>query len=450
MKISPGWRTTSLRKYRNAPAISGLNPGNLKKSAVPENSNLGREVDLEKDVDIMSCEASSPAMNADAPARRSETEAAPGAGFLPQGTPLLNKLMHDISQSLQALQAAVREADLQAEADLAAARASEAESGLYRDFFELAPDAYLVTDSQMVIQESNQMTATMLHMDRDSLINMPLDHLIAEPDRPAFQASQVWTGEKKRDWELRLQTGEGPPFSVFVNVGAQTDQDNEPVRLLWLLRDARERQGEEEPLKSLLSRLKNSLYGLAEAFAQAVEMKDPQTAGHQRRVAQLAVAIAREMDFSLNRLEGIKVAALLHDIGKIAVPTEILSKPGMISNLESELLKSHCQVGFDLLKDIDFPWPVQQTILQHHERLDGSGYPAGLLAPDIIPEARILGVADVMEAMTYDRPYGPAQSLDKALDEISQQRGILYEPEVVNICLNLFREKGFKFNGDLP
>jgi PAS domain S-box-containing protein/putative nucleotidyltransferase with HDIG domain len=382
----------------------------------------------------------------------SETKAAPAAGFLPQTAPLLNKLIHDISQSLQALQGAVREADLRTEADLSAARASEAESRQYRDFFDLAPDAYLVTDSQMLIQESNQMAATMLHMDRESLKNRPLTLLIAEPDRPAFQASltQVRTGGQKRDWKLRLQPRDGEPFSVFVNVRAQMDHHDEPVRLLWLVRDAREHQEEEEHLKSLVSRLKSSFYGLVEAFAHAVEMKYLQTAGHQRRVAQLAVAIAREMDFSLNRLEGIKVAALLHDIGKIAIPTEILSKPGMISNLESELIKSHCQVGFDLLKDIDFPWPVQQTILQHHERLDGSGYPAGLLAADIIPEAKILGVADVMEATIHHRPDGPAQSLDTALDDIYQQSGILYDPEVVNICLALFREKGFKFNEDLP
>jgi putative nucleotidyltransferase with HDIG domain len=180
--------------------------------------------------------------------------------------------------------------------------------------------------------------------------------------------------------------------------------------------------------------------------ASAVEIKDPQTAGHQRRVAQLAVAIAREMDFSLNRLEGIRVAGLLHDIGKIAVPIEILSKPGALTNLEGEFIKSHCQISFDLLKNIDFPWPVLQAILQHHERLDGSGYPAGLTDKDIILEARILGVADVVEAMISARSYGPAQGIDQALEEIHQKSGILYDPEVANICLKLFVEKGFSFD----
>jgi putative two-component system response regulator len=227
----------------------------------------------------------------------------------------------------------------------------------------------------------------------------------------------------------------------------QTEQYDKPARLLWLLRDVRERQ-EAENLKLMYSQLKSSFFGLIEAFAQAMEMKYMQNGGHQRRVAHLAVAIAREMDFSPNRLTGIKVAALLHDIGKIAVPAEILSKPGAISNLEAEFLKSHCQVGFDLLKHIDFPWPVQQAILQHHERLDGSGYPAGLKAADIIPEAKILAVADVLDAMIHNRPDAPARSLDAALDEIGRQRGILYDAEVVTICLALFREKNFKFHED--
>jgi putative nucleotidyltransferase with HDIG domain/PAS domain S-box-containing protein len=383
----------------------------------------------------------------------SETKATPGAGFLRQAAPLLiDKLIHDISRSLEALQVAVREADLRTEADLSAARALEAESRQFQDFFEFAPDAYLVTDSQMVIQRSNQMAATMLQMDRDCLKNKPLTLLIAESDRPAFHASltQVWSEGQKRDWKLRLQPGESPALPVYVNVRAQRDHRDEPTRLLWLFRDARERQEEEDNLKSLVNRLQTGFFGLVEALAHAVEMKYLQNAGHQRRVAELAVAIAREMGFSPNRLKGVKVAALLHDIGKIAVPTEILNKPGVISNLEAELIKSHCQVGFDLLKNIDFPWPVQQAILQHHERLDGSGYPAGLMAADIIPEAKILAVADVLDARIHHRPDAPAQSLDTTLDEIYRQRDILYDAEVVNICLALFREKGFKFNEDLP
>jgi putative nucleotidyltransferase with HDIG domain/PAS domain S-box-containing protein len=377
----------------------------------------------------------------------SGTNTSPKSDFLPQVAPLIHKLIFDISQSLQTLGAAVKEAELRTEADLAAARVAQAESCQYQDFFELAPDAYLVTDPQMAIQKSNQMAATILQMDRDFLKNKPLTLLIMESDRPALQAglSQVWTEGQKRDWKLHLEPGKSPAFPVYVNVRAQMDHQAEPTRLLWLIRDARERQEEEGNLRSLVTWLQNGFFGLVETLAHAVEMKYLQNAGHQRRVAELAVAIGQEMGFSSDRLRGVKVAALLHDIGKIAVPTEILNKPGTISNLEAELIKSHCQVGFDLLQDIDFPWPVQQAILQHHERLDGSGYPAGLMAADIIPEAKILAVADVLDAMIHHRPDAPAQSLDAALEEMDRQRGILYDAEVVNICLSLFKERGFKF-----
>ena len=378
-----------------------------------------------------------------------ERKAAAGTCLPTKPRPSLKRVLHDISASLGDLQAAVREAEIQGEKDRAAA-----ESGLvaadrgYQDLFDLAPDAYLVTDAQAIIAESNQAAVAMLKVDRGFLKGKPLTDFVAEADRPAFQAIliQVRGGGETRLGEFRLQPGEGAIFAVSVNVSAQTDHRDQLVRMLWLLRDVREGKAEEGRLKSLLSRLKSSFRGIVDALAETVEIKDPQTGGHQRRVAQLAVAIAREMGFSLNRLEGIRVAGLLHDIGKIAIPSEILSKPGELNHLEEEFIKSHCQVGFDLLKNIDFPWPVLPAILQHHERLDGSGYPAGLTDKDIILEARILGVADVIEAMISSRSYGPAQGIDQALEEIHQKAGILYDPEVVDICLKLFVEKGFSFS----
>jgi putative nucleotidyltransferase with HDIG domain len=179
-------------------------------------------------------------------------------------------------------------------------------------------------------------------------------------------------------------------------------------------------------------------------MALTVEARDPYTAGHQRRVADLARAIAEEMGLSKERIEGIRVAGGLHDIGKINIPAEILGKPGRINNMELGLIKMHPQVGYNILKGIEFPWPVAQIVLQHHERMDGSGYPQGLVGGDIVLEARILAVADVVEAMSSHRPYRPAHNIDKALEEISQNSGILYDPEVADVCLRLFTEKGFK------
>jgi putative nucleotidyltransferase with HDIG domain/PAS domain S-box-containing protein len=418
-------------------------------SVISQEPQVNHESNLEKEDPRMSLDVASPATGSGPADMMTESKEAAGTGLPTKPRPSLNRVLQDISASLGDLQAAVREAEIQGEKDRAAA-----ESGLaaadrgYQDLFDLAPDAYLVTDAQTIIAESNQAAVAMLKVDRGFLKGKPLADFVAEADRPAFQAIliQVRGGGEKRLGEFRLQLGKGAPFTVSVNISAQTDRRDQLVRILWLLRDVREGKAEEGRLKSLLSRLKSSFHGIVDAVAETVEIKDPQTAGHQRRVAQLAVAIAREMEFSLNRLEGIRVAGLLHDIGKIAIPSEILSKPGELNHLEGEFIKSHCQVGFDLLKHIDFPWPVLQAILQHHERLDGSGYPAGLTDQDIILEARIIGVADVVEAMVCARSYGPAQGIDQALEEIHQKSGILYDPEVADICLKLFVEKGFSFS----
>ena len=176
-----------------------------------------------------------------------------------------------------------------------------------------------------------------------------------------------------------------------------------------------------------------------------MESRDPHTAGHQRRVAELSTAIAREMGLASQALEGIHFGALIHDLGKIQVPAEILAKPTRLSKLEFELIKAHPQAGYDILKGIEFPWPVAQMVLQHHERLDGTGYPNGAKDGDIALEARILAVADVVEAMSSHRPYRPALGIDAALAEIIQQRGKLYDSDVVDACVRLFKEKRVAF-----
>jgi PAS domain S-box-containing protein len=195
-----------------------------------------------------------------------------------------------------------------------------------------------------------------------------------------------------------------------------------------------------------LQRLQNSLATTVEALASMAEQRDRYTAGHQRRVAQLAAAIAGEMGLGKDRIEGLFLAGVIHDIGKNGVPADILSKPDKLTAIEFELVKTHAQLGYDIVKAIDFPWPVGLMILQHHERLDGSGYPNGLKGEEILLEAKILGVADVVEAMMSHRPYRPAIGLDAALAEVENGKGRLYDPAAVEACLTLFRKKEFKFS----
>jgi HD-GYP domain-containing protein (c-di-GMP phosphodiesterase class II) len=216
--------------------------------------------------------------------------------------------------------------------------------------------------------------------------------------------------------------------------------------LAGFFRDITHRKETEGALKNSLAQLHRTLKSTVTALSATVETRDPYTSGHQRRVALLTGAISRGMGFSEDQLEGMQALGLLHDIGKVAVPAEILSKPGKITEMEFDLIKVHPQVGYDILKDIEFPWPIALAALQHHERLDGSGYPQGLNGPDITLEARILAVADVVEAMASHRPYRPALGIDQALEEISGNRGVLYDPEVVDVCVKLFTEASFQFD----
>jgi PAS domain S-box-containing protein len=197
-------------------------------------------------------------------------------------------------------------------------------------------------------------------------------------------------------------------------------------------------------LHQSFEKFRKAMGGIIHAISLTIEKRDPHTAGHQRRVAKLSRAIATDMGFSWDRIEGIRMAAAIHDLGKIHVPAAILSRPGRLSEPELGIIRIHPNIGYDILKGIKFSWPIAQTILQHHERMDGSGYPFGLFAEDILEEARILAVADVVEAMSSHRPYRPAHGIDKALEEILQGKGILYDPKVVDVCLNLFLNKKFK------
>jgi PAS domain S-box-containing protein len=191
--------------------------------------------------------------------------------------------------------------------------------------------------------------------------------------------------------------------------------------------------------------LSASLEQTIEVIADTVDQRDPYTAGHQRRVADLCVAIARKLGLSSERTQGLRLAAGIHDLGKIGIPAEILAKPGLLTENQHDLLKEHAQLGYEIVKNVQFPWPIAQMILQHHERLDGSGYPRGLKADEIFIESRILAVADVVEAMSSHRPYRASRGIDVALDEVSLHSGTLYDPDAVEACVNLFRHEGYQF-----
>jgi HD-GYP domain-containing protein (c-di-GMP phosphodiesterase class II) len=220
----------------------------------------------------------------------------------------------------------------------------------------------------------------------------------------------------------------------------ELQRSNEQLR-----REVDHRRRVQDQLQQSLQRLKNIIGGTVMAIAMTVEKRDPYTSGHQHRVADLSKAIGAELGMPEDQLEGLYIASAIHDIGKISLPAEILSKPSHLSHIEMSLVQAHAQAGYDILKSVAFPWPVADIVLQHHERLNGTGYPQGLCGEAILPEARIVGVADVVETMSSHRPYRPSIGLDKALEEITAQKGILYDPAAVDACLTLIQQKRFEF-----
>jgi len=193
-----------------------------------------------------------------------------------------------------------------------------------------------------------------------------------------------------------------------------------------------------------LIKLKNAMEGIIQGFVAIVEARDPYTAGHQRRVSRLAVAIGESMGLDEDRIAALRLAAMVHDLGKIYVPSDFLNKPGKLSDMEYSILSRHPQIGRDILKSIDFAYPISEIVGQHHERMDGSGYPDGLTGENILLEARIMSVADVVEAIASHRPYRPSLGLERALEEIETNRGTHFDPNAVDVCLRLFQEEGFQ------
>ncbi len=244
-------------------------------------------------------------------------------------------------------------------------------------------------------------------------------------------------------------------FNNYINAGDKlipVDFTSTPMRheggrsrgAVVVVRDITQQVEYDRKIQESMDKLRRILYGIVEAMAKTVETRDPYTAGHQKRVADIAKEIAREMNLGRDVIESCDIAGQIHDLGKIAIPAEILNKPGKISNIEFELIKMHSQMGFDILKNIDFPWPISDIVLQHHEKFNGSGYPNAIKGEEILIQARILAVADVLEAMASHRPYRAALGVEKAFDELRRNKGVHFDPDVVDSCLRVFTEKGFE------
>jgi PAS domain S-box-containing protein/putative nucleotidyltransferase with HDIG domain len=318
----------------------------------------------------------------------------------------------------------------------------------YKQIVENSSDAIVVAQDGKLKFANSRVLGLTGHSAED-LARTPFLELIHPDDREMVRTNH----------ERRLQ-GELLPsiysFRVLNRDGAFSWVEINSIGTLWegrpatlsFIRDITERWMAQQAIEQSMDKLRRSLMGTIQAMAMMVEARDPYTAGHQRCVAKLAHVIAVEMGLGEEQCEGIRMAGAVHDIGKIALPADILSKPGRLTETEFDLIKDHSQSGFDILREIEFPWPLAEIVLQHHERMDGSGYPAGILGKSICLEARILAVADVVEAMGSHRPYRAAVGVGKALEEISQKKGMLYDAQVVDACLRVFTEKGYKMERD--
>ena len=247
-------------------------------------------------------------------------------------------------------------------------------------------------------------------------------------------------------YEMLIPCKDGSPCWLEVSEVPIRDENGNTTAIECIFHNISERKKAELGLHASVEKLRKALAGTIQAMALTVETRDAYTAGHQRRVTNLARSIAQEMGMNENDVDGLRMAGVIHDLGKISVPAEILSKPGKLTNLEFDLIKIHPQTGFDILKNIDFQWPIAQIVLQHHERLDGSGYPHGLHSEDILQEAKILAVSDVVEAMSSHRPYRATLGIDMALEEITTNKNILYDADIVDTAVDLFTNKDFQFN----
>ncbi|ADH87028.1 HD domain-containing phosphohydrolase [Desulfurivibrio alkaliphilus] len=356
---------------------------------------------------------------------------------------LLSELADDLAFGIHMLRIrAEREAAVR---DLAASEAR------FQELFEHAPAGYLLLRlHDGTIIQVNEAAIRMLGYQRGELVDRSLFALFPPGVNGLARAESLFglfsQGEQLRDQELQVRRKNGETIWISLTAQPVFDKAGRIVECRASILDISKRKEAEQGRQQLTERLQRSLVQTIQAIATTIEKRDPYTAGHQQRVAELAVAIAQEMGLDEQRIEGLRLGAMIHDIGKIYVPAELLNRPGELDELEFRFIRTHPEVGHEIIKGVDFPWPVAEMVVQHHEWLDGSGYPNNLRGDEIVLEARIIAVADVVEAITNHRPYRPALQLEKAIQEIREHEGRRYDPAVVAACVRLFQEKGFQWS----
>jgi PAS domain S-box-containing protein len=317
-------------------------------------------------------------------------------------------------------------------------RLAESESK-FRNLFEDSRDAIYIWKKDSGYVDFNNSMLELFGYNRDEMPNLGIHDFFPDTDNLKKYVKSLKEQGFVKDMRLKLKKKDGSVMVCIASASVLKNDKGNFNGIQGIIRDISD-------IQDGIDRLNSAMGGIVRAMSLTVEARDPYTAGHQRKVADISIAIAGLMKLSPEQTKGLEMAALIHDLGKINVPYEILNKPGRLTSTEFEIIKSHPKIGYDIMKTIEFPWPLAKAVYQHHERIDGSGYPEGVRGGDIILEARILAVSDVVEAMASHRPYRPAIGLSVALEEIEGKRGTLYDAGVVDACLVLFREKNFTIN----
>lgn len=319
----------------------------------------------------------------------------------------------------------------------------------YRNILESIEEGYFEVDLAGNLTFFNNALCGIMGYSKKELMGMNnREYTVLKTSKQAHETfREIYaTGKPAKIANYEVIRKDGNTRIHDLSASLMSDSSGKPLGFRGITRDITEHKAKDQELKKSYDKLQNMLEETIRTLAFTVEVRDPYTAGHQRRVAELSYAISEKMGFSPEEVRGVKMAALIHDVGKIQVPAEILSKPGRLTSNEMDLIRTHPMVGSDILRRIEFPQPISEFVLQHHERINGSGYPHGITGEEMHIEAKIIAVADVVEAMMSHRPYRPALEMSKAIEEISQNKGILYDAEVVETCLSLLIEREFAFS----